>query len=463
MRKYLRASEHREVKGLHIRAINIVVIVLASLMAMLLLQATHRTTAVCNEMMDATKQYIDCETAARAMKDASNYLTTQARLFTITQDARYAENYFEEIAVTRRRENAVQTLRGYLNGENEKAYQYLQQSLDSSNELMERECYAIRLVMEAVGLTPGTHMEALDGVTLTAADRQLSPQAKLARAQELMISDEYQGYVNRIEEDVRLCVAELGAGTQYTQAAGFERFERQLRRQQVLTILLLVLVVAVILLVVVLILWPIGSYISQIIEFGPLPMSGAYELRYLAKAYNVMYEQNRRNSEALRHEAEHDPLTGLYNRGAYEKRLAELADKPIALLWLDVDRFKGINDTFGHDMGDQVLKKVAHLLEKSFRSSDLACRVGGDEFAVIMTDMNSALRDVVEKKLARLRAALLDNTDDGLPEITMSVGIAFSDRLCGEENIYKAADKALYAVKERGRNGYAFFGDSPEE
>ncbi|MBQ7681267.1 MAG: GGDEF domain-containing protein, partial [Oscillibacter sp.] len=159
-----------------------------------------------------------------------------------------------------------------------------------------------------------------------------------------------------------------------------------------------------------------------------------------------------------RHEAEHDPLTSLYNRGTFDKMREEYKNLPIALMLIDVDFFKQINDSHGHETGDQVLQKIARLLDKNFRDTDFPCRIGGDEFAVIMTDAVPPMKDLVREKIHRITQALQD-TSDGVPAVTLSVGVAFNDRENGTEDIYKDADRALYVVKTHGRNGVEFYGE----
>ena len=232
--------------------------------------------------------------------------------------------------------------------------------------------------------------------------------------------------------------------------------ETLMLRQEVLTILLLAVILISVLSVTVLILLPVRKYTAQIRENRELTMHGAYELRYLAEAYNLMYEENQKHQESLRYRAEHDHLTGLLNRGAFDALRRDKEHDSIALLLIDVDKFKTINDTYGHDTGDRVLQKVAGLLEGSFRASDYPCRIGGDEFAVIMTDMNPDLKPAVLDKIAFVSAGL-KNTADGLPEATLSIGVAFSRQCRPEDDIFKLADAAQYRIKGGGRNGCAFY------
>ena len=198
---------------------------------------------------------------------------------------------------------------------------------------------------------------------------------------------------------------------------------------------------------------PLKVYIKKIKASEPLPERGARELRYLSRAYNDMYEETKKANESLRHAAEHDALTRLYNRRAFDALAHQFRDG-IALMILDIDGFKGFNDTYGHDVGDKVLQKVARLLKASFLFSDYICRFGGDEFTIIMTDMNPELRSVIESKVAVVRKGLLD-TSDGLPKVTLSIGVSFGNGESADE-IFKAADNALYDVKDRGRNGMSF-------
>ena len=242
-------------------------------------------------------------------------------------------------------------------------------------------------------------------------------------------------------------------------SANMELLRGMMQRQQWLTGALLLVVVIEIVSVIALILWPIEDYIARIRENKMLPMRGSYELRYLAKAYNAMFEENMRRNEELRYKVEHDALTGLYNRGAYEKLLEEHDRQgDIALLWIDVDKFKGINDTYGHDIGDKILQKVARKLAEGFRNTDYACRTGGDEFAVIMTDITPDQQQAVLRRVEGVQAGLRD-VSDGLPEVTLSIGVAFNRQRKEGELLFKMADKALYRVKEAGRNGCAIFSE----
>lgn len=144
----------------------------------------------------------------------------------------------------------------------------------------------------------------------------------------------------------------------------------------------------------------------------------------------------------------------LLNRRSFDQilSLCEKDRSSFALILADVDVFKQINDTCGHDTGDRILKRVAALLHTTFRSTDYVCRIGGDEFAVIMVDMSRELYYTITNKIAEING-LLAVPEDGLPAVSLSAGVAFSDEngFCG--SLFRAADSALYTAKAHGRCG----------
>lgn len=165
----------------------------------------------------------------------------------------------------------------------------------------------------------------------------------------------------------------------------------------------------------------------------------------------------------LRHLVRHDPLTGLPNRILFNDRfqqallLARRRAEVVAVMLLDVDKFKSINDTFGHDAGDQLLQEFARRLRSRLRDADTMARLGGDEFAVVLP----GLRQADEAALAadRMIGSLRDPIEVSGTSVmaTVSIGIAlFPVSGMDETSLLKKADEALYRVKERGRNGFAF-------
>ncbi|MBN9585953.1 MAG: PleD family two-component system response regulator [Afipia sp. 62-7] len=156
-----------------------------------------------------------------------------------------------------------------------------------------------------------------------------------------------------------------------------------------------------------------------------------------------------------------DPLTGLHNRRYMESHLATLAEqaslraKPLALMLLDIDYFKSINDTYGHDAGDDVLREFAMRIRKSIRGIDLACRYGGEEFVVVMPETDLHVAGMVAERLRRSIAGEPFAVEKGAKriDVTISIGISTLETK-GEAigDVLKRADQALYRAKNDGRN-----------
>jgi diguanylate cyclase (GGDEF)-like protein len=172
--------------------------------------------------------------------------------------------------------------------------------------------------------------------------------------------------------------------------------------------------------------------------------------------------------EKLQFAAFHDVLTKLPNRAFFidelERILKREQHKPdyrVALLFLDLDHLKQVNDNFGHHIGDQVLMEFARRIEACIRPGDLVFRLGGDEFAIFLKDVED--KSVAVKVAERVTASLQDlfHINAGEPvKATASIGIAFG----GEENtdldaLLRQADGAMYLVKDRGGNGFSLFDD----
>lgn len=163
--------------------------------------------------------------------------------------------------------------------------------------------------------------------------------------------------------------------------------------------------------------------------------------------------------EALRLLATHDALTGLLNRREFERQLVQEEERsrrfghPLALLMVDVDRFKTTNDRHGHPAGDIVLRQVAARLAKMTRTVDAAARFGGDEFALMMieTDRTPALA-AAERICAGIRSPGIAVGGDLLLPVTVSIGAAVLAEASDGFSLIAAADKALYLAKARGRD-----------
>src|SRR5207247_928584 len=155
-----------------------------------------------------------------------------------------------------------------------------------------------------------------------------------------------------------------------------------------------------------------------------------------------------------------DALTGLHNRRYMESHLSTLVEqassrgKPLALMILDIDFFKSINDTYGHDAGDDVLRAFANRIRKSIRGIDLACRYGGEEFVVVMPETDLAVATAVAERLRRRIASEPFRVHQGARQIEMTISIGIAALGSGDDaaTLIRRADQALYRAKRDGRN-----------
>ena len=168
--------------------------------------------------------------------------------------------------------------------------------------------------------------------------------------------------------------------------------------------------------------------------------------------------------QKLRDKADKDALTGLYNRNsALEKIDHCIKDSQLqpgevhAYMIMDLDNFKTLNDTLGHQMGDKALQDVAEILTRHFRSYDVICRLGGDEFLVFMKNIPE---DVVERNVDSLLRKLALTYEEGGKnvQITASAGIVLiSDTDVDLSKMYREADEVLYQIKHETKNGFKIF------
>lgn len=164
--------------------------------------------------------------------------------------------------------------------------------------------------------------------------------------------------------------------------------------------------------------------------------------------------------EQLRQQVMKDPLTGLFNIRYFQMALereierAERSGGCLSLVMVDLDHFKRINDTWGHEAGNQVLRSVAGVIIKSTRIIDVQCRYGGEEFAVLLPDASAAVAAMVGERLRNDIAHSLIEHDGAVIQVTASVGVAtLSSRdQITPQGLTKVADQQLYLAKQSGRN-----------
>ncbi len=444
-------KETRE-KGLSLKLTFRLILILSLLVTMALLLMTYHTISSFRALAVETERYIILESAATDLMNASDYLTEEAQCYTVLGDRQRMENYFREADEVRRRENAVETMEAIVPDSG--ALQELRGAMSESVSLMEREYYSMRLMLEADGdpdIPP-----AVQAVTLTPEDARLSPAEKRALAARMMHDEGYYSRKDRIREHLGLCIENLKDSTRAAQVAMEGHMHRDLVLITVFIVLQSVGMVMMLWLTTRLGINPLLKAVDRIRQKQSLPIMGSHEFRYLAETYNKMRSAYEQNLKSLDYKASHDELTGVYNRAGYDLIARGIDPGTTAVILFDADEFKQINDELGHSIGDRVLVKIAHTLTQSFRSDDYVCRIGGDEFVVLMMHVTSDSCRLIEQKVININRALAD-TGDGLPPVSVSAGIAFCQAEEDPKDVFREADIALYHVKEHGKHNLCFY------
>ena len=182
--------------------------------------------------------------------------------------------------------------------------------------------------------------------------------------------------------------------------------------------------------------------------------------------YRQMLRHVRSERDVLRVAATIDPLTRIPNRRALDRTMRDRVDRSerFAVLFLDLDHFKRINDRFGHDVGDEVLKRVGRYLERGIRSNDFCGRYGGEEFLVVVDGADEPLAAKIAERHRRAISGIEFDRRKMTERVTVSVGVAAFDPSTGQsvEDVLKSADEALYRAKAAGRNQVKLASDPAE-
>ena len=441
--------------GVSIRIIGAIAIVIAILLAFYAFTLAGKIADAKDTAVSDEQRYTTCEEAIDTLQIASDYLTSQARMFVVTGNPENMNAYLEELYETDRRGQAVEVLQESFSSELQAAKD-LQQALQASDDLAQSEFTAMRLAAEYYGIS-NLNKSVAESKTIE-GEQDMTPDQKIDAARTIMLDDSYDQAKATIKANVESSSSALLSELDNELEDTNELMQNLLFQLRISVALLLCVIMVLVLVLLIYVLKPLNNYIKQIKKNEPLVASGSHELRYLANAYNAMYEYNSKRIMQLREFAERDALTGISNKNGYDNFLAKHT-RDIALLLIDIDDFKEFNRVYGRDTGNAVMEKLAGALSHAFRSTDFPCRIESDLFAVIMTNMNSNMREAVLNKIALVNSIMADDSDD-LPEITFSVGAVFSTEGMSDHEIYEAAESALELAQNNGLNRIAFYGES---
>ncbi len=197
-----------------------------------------------------------------------------------------------------------------------------------------------------------------------------------------------------------------------------------------------------------------------------LPLNRRDELGDLAHAFNAMAVNLKDNFQKVSDMANRDGLTGLYNARFFHEALdrelerVKRSGRPLSLILFDADRFKRINDRYGHPAGDQILQHIARIAKSVFRGYDVVARYGGEEFIAMLTDATASQTALLAERLRKIVEQKPHVTEDGEAlRATVSIGVAQAHAPYDKKELISQTDQALYGAKETGRNRVVVFGN----
>ncbi len=442
------------ITGIKIKVLGIFFVAVTMLVFCFILFVSNTVSKRFYAVKDANNKFIICEQCSKLIEESADYLTEQARLFVATNNEEYARAYFKEINETKSKQKALETLKQVCS-EKDLALQRLSVTIEQSKSLINMELYAIRLAYKAIG-EKNLPAEIAD-IQIKELDEKLSKDKLREAALNSLFGEGYLLYKKRITENCKITIEAIEHQIQDDLSNNGKELGENITLLRILFFALLVINVLLFIVFAYLILYPLDRFRESIRNDEKLKVIGSLEFKQLAESYNEIYNIKAQNEKSLLEKAEYDVLTGLLNRRAFDQICQLSAEKaePIALLLIDLDNFKHINDTYGHTGGDTALQELARILLETFRTSDYITRIGGDEFAAILPNCTPAVGNSIKRKILSVNEKLT-NIKDNISPVSVSVGVAFSANGFSDE-LFKNADKALYIVKEQGKRGCVIY------
>ena len=454
--------DNKKIKGISLKILIIIMGTIGVIISGILIASLYWLNNKFNAMKESEANYIEWEQSANILRRGSDSLTENVRAFAITGSDEYIKAYFKEAFEDKSRDNAILNLKNQ--SVNTSAYEELVSALSESNQLMNIEYKSMYLITLAYHIDIETYensiiTEKLSSVHLTDAEEAYSDEEKIDAAREMLYDYIYLGYKERIYSKIDLSIKQLDTVLKQNLSDATSSLKDILIVQQSLIMILLIFLVSLFVILFINLVRPLNRGTSKIIEGDELEVKGVVEYKYLASSYNEMLDSNKEMTEILMYEADHDKLTSTYNRTGYDKIYRSLDLTKTTFILLDIDAFKKFNDLYGHSVGDEVLTFVSSVLLKHFKNTDYVCRLGGDEFCILLSNCGVEQKDSIAKRLDEIKNELGTNHGQ-LPKVTLSIGIAFGVEEDNTETLFKKADRALYSVKKNGKNGYLFYDPS---
>ena len=443
-------SKKYQRKGISLRLISWIISIFVMVISTTLIVSlglVYHQNKVVNEI---SANCITLEKYANDVQSASDYLTAEVRLFVVNADKKYMDAYFEEANVTKRRETALEEIHRLSENtsKHEEIHSNISAAIAESKDLMNLEFYAMKLICVKESISFAEYPEVAN-----ANIEGVAPADYKNAAIEAVLGSEYARSKEKISYHINLGLQIIDNLMGENQKEAERNLHSLIVFQSVVIGVNIAFAFAVIVVLFFQIIKPINETLESIEKNEEVTAFGTREFNYLVDTYNEAHSQNETVKEKLRYEAEHDKLTNLYNRTGYASLYRIMRLSKTLYVLLDVDKFKEINDKYGHDMGDRVLIKLAKTLDTEFMEGNISIfRIGGDEFAILINDIDKDQCQPIIERLEKINDVLAV-PQGKIPAFSISVGIAHGDEEDTTDTLFKKADNALYKVKQSGKSG----------
>ena len=455
----MQKNDKYQARGISLKFVGWLLSALAVVVSALLvisLQLISQEDRVVNQTY---QNYLGLKETSNDIQMASDYLTEQVRLFVINGKKEYMDNYFREANVTKRRDNAKDKIHELTEDspDHEIIHNSIESAFNESMDLMNLEYYAMKLVCLDKGISYSSYDYENKVENYTDGIDAIAPENRITEAQTAVFGEQYMASKTTITLNVDSALKTIDSLMHKNVNEAVKDLKNLIAFQTVVIIIHVIFIGAAIVFMHIFVLRPMNAAVKSLSNNEEVHVRSNREFNYLAKTYNKVHAQNERVKERLVYEAEHDKLTGLYNRTGYDTLYRRMKLNRTIYILLDIDKFKEVNDSFGHETGDKVLVRTATALEKYFNEDTAyVFRIGGDEFAILIEDASMDMDAQVIKKCKKLDEEL-SKTQGRIPGTTLSIGVAHGTLNDTTDTLFKKADTALYKVKQAGRASVSLY------
>lgn len=402
-----------------------------------------------NNTVSSEEALLACSDAADAFQKESDSLTFYLNSYLEDPEEETLTAYFQIIDSESRRQELDRVQELGIDSSS------LEEAETLSDELTVWEIHALKLAYLANGGELSEAPEQLQTYELPKTEQNLTEEGQLDTAKELAYGKEYNDFKREIYTKLEEFKQKIVSGTREDLVTQTNAAVVLLNYQKVLVVVENLLVACLAVLLYRQVTLVLRDYIQKMSEGETVSANGTTELRYLAKAYNQSIELHHQEQAVLRKIAEKDALTQVANRRSLEEYVThKLQQNNVhgAVVFFDVDGFKTINDTYGHEVGDELLKNIVQRMQRSFRDEDFIGRFGGDEFVLWIEDITRENAGFIKERIAAINGTVLELSGVAIA-LSISAGITFCHT--GEEykDVLRRADAALYEKKRNGKEG----------